>query len=826
MVKSRPVRSDPALEDSSSSSESFTNLIPRSISFVAWTQLPPPRANPLDATSRKWMTDRQPAIWPFCSPPSSGDDFFKDSLVTPSIHREEALLFHEVPSTATHIVGPSLLHSHLIRGEFPWVPYTFVARATITVQRWSHSTHTFFAVWGEFTPTVEDVHVLLKLPLFGDYDISASPVDSHIIDKAKELKTATFDSARYSREFLTRLRSKPPPASADVKTPSRKIRGTGVRLPLASLFLGSFYGCLDQIQEQLAISFGLFPTNSFVDLVFLQHFLFERFPEYAPVRKVPEPPPEGEERVLNQGYGAGLWVVLAILYWTYEFMTHNIRSSRSEGVYDIWALILHPQMLLGFIITDTISTVGGAFWPFAYLLDRVCRQFGLDQPLCCIGIGFQDVHEAMKVVLFKPNASLPSFDANNFIPPNRAGRVLDTWVAYYARLKNSVKRYEGQDSMQHFTNVQVMCKDPYFAITTFKSPSKQVLAQEPSGAKGKKRKLPSFQRGKKAVSKQSSTRSAKVKKEILLPTRAFECLKAHHIKKFYPLSSFSSPIVIQASTTEEFAYGDDEVVQESPTSPIHESASPNSSAGKVVTDERVDPTNSDHSSSPTNNVVKASQGLDKASEEVDSKTQSHICLVTTEADIVETEQIVHSQALVVALPLSPFHSAYALAVKVVPLLSSIFSKEDAYLLSVFAVNHDGFLLPESAFPIAFLKPSYTFFTDFLPFTRAHPFMELLCTHKDKVMEDLKALGCFGFKGAWLDELSHQFSRSIPATTFEDLHQVVDAMCLQEQHNASLKHQIECLSTELTLGEAELARLDAKRKEIEEARSGLNVDFHI
>ncbi|KAJ1431733.1 Aminotransferase-like, plant mobile domain [Sesbania bispinosa] len=677
MVKSRPVRSDPVSEDLSSSFESFTDLIPRSISFVAWTQLPPPGANPLDATSKKWMTDHQPATRPFCSPPSSGNDFFRDSLVTPSVQREEALLFHEVPNTSTHTVGPSLLRSRLICGEFPWVPCTFVdimRHIGITDARWSHTTHTFFAAWGEFTPTLEDVHVLLKLPLFGDYDISTSPVDiargtGNVLppDQRKvsresfkytfatwiqyffgDIDKGTFypspllsrplKRAAFLAFWLTKYVFPGPPCES--VSPSVFIMACllaeGVRLPLASLFVGSFYRRLDQIQGQLFISFGRFPINSFVDLVFLQYFLFERFPEYAPIRIVPEPPPEED-----------------------EFMTRNIRSSRSEGVYDTWALILHPQMLPGFIITDTVSTAGGTFWPFSYRPDRVCRQFGLDQPPCCISISFQDVHEAMKVVLFKPNAFLPPFDANKFIPLNRVGRVLDTWVAYYARLKNSVKCYEGHDSMQHFTNVQVMCKDPYFATTTFKSLSKQVPAQEQPNAKGKKYKLPTSQRGKKAASvscedapslpkkvvrtcksarsdlasdnpssaakKQSSTRSAKVKNEILLPTRASERLKAHRIKKFYPYSSFSSPVVIQASTTEELAYGDDEVVQESPTSPIHESASPTLSVGKAVTNERVGPTTSDHASTPTNNIVKTPQ-------ELDCKAQSQTHPVTVEAD--------------------------------------------------------------------------------------------------------------------------------------------------------------------------------------------------
>ncbi|KAJ1403362.1 Aminotransferase-like, plant mobile domain [Sesbania bispinosa] len=279
MVKTRLARVDPVFEDSSSSTDSAIDLIPRSISSITWTRLPPPRGDPLDATSRKWMTGRQPAIRPFCLPPSSGSDFFKDSLVAPSVCREEALLFHEVANTPTHTVGSSLLRSRLIRGEFPWVPCTFVARATIKgcwaewveytfandplfvdilkcvgiadamklsprlsvfkrvedlnalIQRWSHSTHTFFAAWSEFTPTLEDVHVLLKLPLFGDFEITTASIDNHVIDRAKELKAATIESAKYSREFLARLQAEPFDPASNMKTPARRVRGSGNVIP-------------------------------------------------------------------------------------------------------------------------------------------------------------------------------------------------------------------------------------------------------------------------------------------------------------------------------------------------------------------------------------------------------------------------------------------------------------------------------------------------------------------------------------------------------------------------------------------------------------------
>ncbi|KAJ1400917.1 Aminotransferase-like, plant mobile domain [Sesbania bispinosa] len=435
MVRSRHSHSEHFQKISSSSDteseNSSSELVPRSVSFTTWARLPPARAIPVDSAHRKWVTDRNPPLRPFQRAPLSGDDFFKDSLTSQVVRCDEALLFYTVPDTPTHLVTPSLLRSRLRSQEFPWSAILFSTRSTFTgcwadwvdhvfandapfvdvlhkvgiadaiklsprlgvfrkvddleylVQRWSHTTHTFYTSWGEFTPTLEDVHVLLKLPVFGDYDISSSPVGSHLIDMAKELKAATVESARYSQEFLAKRRATPVLSDPTNKTPPKKVRGTGnvlpperrknmresfkytfatwVRyffgdydagrnfhpgpmisqplkraafiafwlskyvflgppwesvssgvfllacllaegtcLPLASFFLGGLYGRLiDQIQDQMFSSFGRFPINSFMDLVFLQYFMYECFPEYAPVRTVPDPVLDGATRPLE-----------------------------------------------------------------------------------------------------------------------------------------------------------------------------------------------------------------------------------------------------------------------------------------------------------------------------------------------------------------------------------------------------------------------------------------------------------------------------------------------------------------------------------------------
>ncbi|KAJ1423038.1 putative gamma-aminobutyric acid receptor subunit alpha-4-like [Sesbania bispinosa] len=108
------------------------------------------------------------------------------------------------------------------------------------------------------------------------------------------------------------------------------------------------------------------------------------------------------------------------LYQESEFATRNARSSRVEGVYEMWQLILFPQEVLpGFITTDTVSIAGGAFWLYAYRPDRVCRQFGIDQPPCLLDLGFCNFSEAMEAVLFKDSDAIPPFDASNFIKDDK-----------------------------------------------------------------------------------------------------------------------------------------------------------------------------------------------------------------------------------------------------------------------------------------------------------------------------------------------------------------------------------------------------------------------
>ncbi|KAJ1403361.1 hypothetical protein SESBI_27365 [Sesbania bispinosa] len=409
---------------------------------------------------------------------------------------------------------------------------------------------------------------------------------------------------------------------------------------------------------------------------------------------------------------------------------------------------------------------------------------------------FVDVSESMKAVLFKPSSSLSSYDAGRFIPLDRAGRILDLWIAYYARRKNSVKRYEGQDSMQHFTNVQIMCKDPYYTTSSFKA--LDVKAKDPPRAdKKQKAALPS--KGKKGSSSGC---------EIIppLPKKT-----AHRCKG--ELEGNSPP----ASNTDENTQ-DDEVVQDSSSSSEMKSVSVNPGKDSTVSGEKVEEeVASEHASTPSNDGLHTSSG--KAHSSTSPVVGASEVPPDRETPLADATS---SQALTVI----PISFVRALPTEVHPLLSSLLPEEDAILLSDFLATHDGFLLPESAFPIAFMKLAYTFFADFLRFVQAHSCLDLLSVHKAKLVEDLKTLRCFGFNGNWLDGLFAQFDRTIPAMAFEDLQQAKEVVRLEEQHNASLRSQIETLNSELVIGETELARLEPKCAAINDARDGLDVDFCI
>ncbi|KAJ1399324.1 hypothetical protein SESBI_30425 [Sesbania bispinosa] len=413
-----------------------------------------------------------------------------------------------------------------------------------------------------------------------------------------------------------------------------------------------------------------------------------------------------------------------------------------------------PLFFPGFLVTDTVSAAGGAFWPYAYRPDRVCRQFGLDQPPRSIDIAFTDVNEAMKAVLFKANDALPAFDASKFVPSTQVGRVLDIWVAYHARLRTSVKRYEKVASQRAFPNVPIMSS---------KVASLESVPDTP-------------------IRKQGTTRSPKPKKELALPTMALERLKAKPSPKDLPPTSLSNPLVIP-NVAGPFE-GDQRA-----TKSLSHVATEGSSVDKVFNEEETNSFISAHASSPIlkEKLIEENSHVNPSLKGVPSAAK----LDVPEDATTRAANVTSPQGNNASYSTRGFFKGHAadLSVEIVPILGSLLSDEDAKVL-----NHT---------------------------------IALLGAHKEKVMNDLKALSSlFGFKGLGLMSFPNVWIVIFLLQALEDLDKIREAAMNQEKRNVDLKAQIERLNLELTRGELELERLSAKRREIEDARAGLDVLLNI
>ncbi|KAJ1441596.1 Aminotransferase-like, plant mobile domain [Sesbania bispinosa] len=863
---------------------------------MVWTQLPPPRANPLDATGRKWMDDVKPPVRPFPTPPSSGDDFFKDSLIIPVVRSEDALLFHEVqknshsycrtiassfPTGSRHVFANDppfvkVMEKAGIAGAIKASPRLGVFRRVkdlnCVVQRWSRVTHTFFIAWGEFTPTLEDVHVLMRLPLFGDYDVSSGPVDSHIIDRAKELKAVTIEGANYSIEFLAKLRANAPPFS---DTPQRKVRGTGnVLLPgqrkmareslkyTYATWIRYFFGDFDLDKKNFlpgpslpqplkraaflafwlskyvfsgppweSVSSSVFimacllaegvrlPLASFY-LVFLQSFLFERFLEYAPVQSIPDPSRDGKAPEVEPH----VWS----LYTVYIRRVNLLPATLVLPV--LKEYMICGRSFLALSLQTPCQLLGGAFWPYAYRPDRVCRQFGIDHPPCSLDLGFCNFSEAMKAVLFKASDAIPPFDASKFIPPDNSGRVLDLWVAYRSRLKSSVRRYEQQDSLQVFPDVKIMCKDPYYVTTLSKAkkqgkssafvtalslscflftiPFYHLIDESPN--KGVKKLKSSQSEPVQPKPQKPPSRSPTLKKMAIdtnLPKRTSSRLRAKPQPGRVPPppTSPSHPIEVPAGDIPfidkpgSLTNFNNCVVQDSPLLTTPHATPQGSPTTKATSGEA---TASDRASTPSGYAGEDDQSFapfDLASDHSvgapkESPSKEVACSKTIGSLNTSFTQSAVPQVVV------PLSSA--------PSLSK------------------GFLVLDSSLPPTFLKPANTLFADLLRFLCSHTVVKLIGASKGRVLSDLKALLLFGFKGAWVDELHRRLDQPIPPAALEDLHKVSMAVRHSEQCVTELREHFESVKAELDRSVIELDHLKAKEKEIEEARASLGTLFDL
>ncbi|KAJ1396088.1 CHD3-type chromatin-remodeling factor PICKLE [Sesbania bispinosa] len=300
---------------------------------------------------------------------------------------------------------------------------------TMLVQRWSCKTHTFLTSWEDFSPTLEDVVVLLKLPMFGDFDLSTTILVHHIAEMSKALKSTTAESARHTLKKLALRRAHQTdigsPSSVKMCLPKRK------RVPKLLLEENVF----PEYRVQ-GWSLGR-PRHPLVDLIDDENYFV-----FCPYTSSFSPGVEGMDRI----------------YLEPSFSTRNSKGSRLKGVYDFWLLCVRPRVLPGFIVSDTVGLIGGVLFPFLYRPDRVCRQFGLDQPHVPLDLEPLSLQDAMRV----------------------------------GRLKASVAFFEGIKSTSPSHEILIVYKDPYYttSVTVDEDKSAKLCATAPSIRKVSKRTPP------------------------------------------------------------------------------------------------------------------------------------------------------------------------------------------------------------------------------------------------------------------------------------------------------------------------------------------------
>ncbi|CAL2263196.1 unnamed protein product [Prunus armeniaca] len=172
------------------------------------------------------------------------------------------------------------------------------------VRRWSTETHTFICSWGEFTPTLEDVANIFRLPLCGSQDpfhIALTPEDGLKLETLRKgAPTSPSTSLRFSnwiQFFGNSDRDEPCRLAAFVSLwlgrflfcdfsqdclqgrvfPLALAIARGSMIPLAPMFLGHLYRLLDQIQFLEKGAAGTMAVETFANSSFLQIFLWERF---------------------------------------------------------------------------------------------------------------------------------------------------------------------------------------------------------------------------------------------------------------------------------------------------------------------------------------------------------------------------------------------------------------------------------------------------------------------------------------------------------------------------------------------------------------------
>ncbi|CAL8992922.1 unnamed protein product, partial [Prunus brigantina] len=308
------------------------------------------------------------------------------------------------------------------------------------VWRWSASTHTFVCSWGEFTPTLEDVANISRLPICGDrspFGIALTPEETdNLAVLRRGAPTSPSTSLRFSnwvQYFGDANRQGPSRLAAFIALwlgrfvfcdfsqdclhervfPLALAIARGDTIPLAPMFLGHLYHLLDRTQLLEKSASGTMGVETLLYSSFLQVFLWERL-KGLDVYSLPH---SHAMKLADWGKGS--------------FMPDNLPKPFLKLLDNVEDFIFRPY---------GTSAETFTFVPFYADVSDVRRQFGLDQ-----GVPGSPNHGDIFALhrIFWSNDHIPASCRPIFLASKtRAGGFSRSYQAYWNRCLTSFREFQ------------------------------------------------------------------------------------------------------------------------------------------------------------------------------------------------------------------------------------------------------------------------------------------------------------------------------------------------------------------------------------------------
>ncbi|KAL4275586.1 hypothetical protein AHAS_Ahas20G0122000 [Arachis hypogaea] len=654
-------------------------------------------------------------------------------------------------------------------------------------QRWCSQTHTFLTSWGlsksrqakKFSS--KDEHPKTRRSSRGKEMISDKQ------DSKKKKITVKYSYSNWSRyffgDFLNGEFVPAPVVSSDLRGaafvaywlskyvffgPADECMSHGVfllaclitrgeRLSLAPMYLGSLYTRLDQFFQQLKIAHGRFPVLSFIDEMFLQLFLFERFSLFAPTRKPPTILPDKKA------------------------------SPRAwDGVYDFWLLCTSPTPLPGLIVMDRDFHCGALICPVIYHPDRVL---------------FQE--------------ELPKYNPFLVVPLDRDGGVTKEYMDYLMRMKEHIRQYEGTFVPDVRSFVPVLIKDPYFMTgnlspSTITNLNARCYRHPPSSKRKPDDSVVTAEVVKRRISPSSMAKakgssaaacfvesSQSPGKAVVSLSRSVVKRRSHRLlgkMKTIP-NAPSDPVNVGDESSQEKVSGD------SPNSFVVGDIPDKGTTQEVVRD---DP----RAIASSKSNVDIEPGVTCQGDPT-RRVVTPIRTVFPGAASHAVSESTFQASSISDITKEPLASASSVSVCDE---FEHFNGDAKNLLSEITSWAPSFLLPNDL-NCLFKKLGYQAFLDAWDFFTSHSLADLWGAHRDMVANHLNNLKLFKFSGRWLENLSAKLE---PPPGISDLAR--EELLSKEHHVLSsdvsaLQEKVNKLTSELNTMKARLASVSMEREQL-------------